>query len=479
MQRWSMVMMALILGGCASLKDMFSPRPEIVAEAAGQQLKVERLAKLMTTIKGVPLTRESASFMAGMWVDYTLLSQALASGQHLTDSATVATAVWPELAEAVGAVWHDTLVSTRAPMIPAMADSIYQADSVRVLQHILVKVTQASTPGARADARRRIDRILAQLRSGASFATLADKVTEDFGTKGAGGMLPPAPRGKYVTSFDSAGWSLAPGAMTGVVESPFGLHIIRRPPAAEVRDKLLEFAQKLAGQRLDSIYLDSLGTLKHLKIAGNAPSKMRGALADLDGKRSSTDVIGSYDGGSLTLHDFVRWVTALGPSFAADLDSRPDSMLTQFAELLGRNKLLLEQADSAHVTVSADEWADIRGRFVGQLDTLTQVLGLSDPSVASASSSPEERSKAVALKMETFWDEIATGKSHPRPIPGQLSTVLRAGGRYRIDNAAIDRTVAVATSLKATEDSLAKANGTRSRSLLPGAPPTVPAPRNQ
>ncbi len=479
MQRWSMVMLALVLAGCASLKDMFSARPEIVAEAAGQQLKVERLAKLMTTIKGVPLTRESAGFIAGMWVDYTLFSQALASGRDLTDSATVAAAAWPELAEALGAVWHDSLISTRAPLIPSVADSIYQADSVRVLQHILVKVAQGATPAARATAQRKISQIAAQLKSGANFAKLADKETEDAGTKGAGGMLPPSPRGKYVTAFDSAGWTLAPGAMTGVVETPFGLHIIRRPPAVEVRDKLLEYAQTLAGQRLDSMYLDSLGGHKHLKIAGNAPSKMRDALANLDGKRSSTDALGTYDGGSLTVHDFVRWVTALGPSWSADLAGRPDSMLTQFAQLIARNKLLLAQADSAGVTISADEWAGIRGRFVGQVDTLKLVLGLADSSLTASASTPQERSRAVALKLETFWDQIGTGQSRPRPIPGQLSTVLRANGGYRIDEAAIARTVELATALKATADSVAKANASRPRGPAPGAQPTAPAPRTQ
>jgi hypothetical protein len=31
MRRWSMVMLALALAGCNSLKDMFSARPEIAA----------------------------------------------------------------------------------------------------------------------------------------------------------------------------------------------------------------------------------------------------------------------------------------------------------------------------------------------------------------------------------------------------------------------------------------------------------------
>ena len=67
MRRWSMVVLALALAGCDNLKDMFSARPEVAAEAGGQQLKVERLAKMMTSIKGVPLTRDAADFIANIF----------------------------------------------------------------------------------------------------------------------------------------------------------------------------------------------------------------------------------------------------------------------------------------------------------------------------------------------------------------------------------------------------------------------------
>jgi len=90
MRRWSVVLVttALLLSGCKGLGDMFTARPSVAAEAAGEQLKVERLAQLMTSIKGVPLTQEGARFLLDIWVDYTLFAQALAAGRDLADSAT-------------------------------------------------------------------------------------------------------------------------------------------------------------------------------------------------------------------------------------------------------------------------------------------------------------------------------------------------------------------------------------------------------
>jgi len=81
MSRWRTVFAVAVVavGGC---KDAFRARPEVAAEAGGQELKTERLATLMAGIKGVPMTREAAEFISGMWVDQTLFAQAIANSTH-------------------------------------------------------------------------------------------------------------------------------------------------------------------------------------------------------------------------------------------------------------------------------------------------------------------------------------------------------------------------------------------------------------
>ena len=96
MRRVWLVVAVVASAGC---KDAFRARPEVVAEAGGQELSVDRLAQLMVSIKGVPATREAAEFIANMWVDQTLFSQAVAGGKPLSDSLTATRVLWPELAE--------------------------------------------------------------------------------------------------------------------------------------------------------------------------------------------------------------------------------------------------------------------------------------------------------------------------------------------------------------------------------------------
>ena len=78
MRRW-VAGTAVVLALASGCKDAFRARAEVAAEAGGQELSTDRLASLMAGIKGVPMSREAAEFIAGMWVDQTLFAQAVAN----------------------------------------------------------------------------------------------------------------------------------------------------------------------------------------------------------------------------------------------------------------------------------------------------------------------------------------------------------------------------------------------------------------
>jgi len=460
--------------GCNKMKDAFRARPEIAAEAGGQELKTERLASLMAGIKGVPMSREAAEFISGMWVDQTLFAQAVASGRDLTDSATASLVLWPELAELVGSRWHDSLVARRAPLTPGMADSVYNAGDVRLLQHILIRVEPNAEPPAKAAGLKKAQAALARVERGGDFAKLAKELSDDPGSKPEGGYLPPAPRGKWVTAFDSAGWTLAPGQRTGLVESPFGYHIIRRPPVAEVQDRILAYARERVGAVLDSIYLDSMGIRRGLKVERGSGVAMREALSNRDAASRSTKPLATYDRGALTVADFMRWVNALGPQWAADLVSRPDSMLDRFVRLLAQNQMLLQQADSAGIHPSETEWASLMQRYRGQIDTLRMSLGLSANDLSDPAMPAADRARAASIKVESYWDRVANGGPRPRPIPAQLATLLRQQGEHRFDQAGLLRAVELAKEKRAHADSAAGAPAPATQGVAPGVEPGVP-----
>lgn len=108
---------------------------------------------------------------------------------------------------------------------------------------IAPKATEASKNIARAKA----ESLLAELKRGADFALLAKRESMDETTKDVGGDLGWQRRGQFVNEFERWVWSLPPGELSPVVESPFGFHIIRvdRVAAGEVKSRHILIMPKL------------------------------------------------------------------------------------------------------------------------------------------------------------------------------------------------------------------------------------------
>jgi hypothetical protein len=481
MRRFGILMSLVLvtgLGACGSFRDLFSAHADVVAEAGDQRLTPQRLAQIMAGGKGMKANRDAANFVTNIWVDYSLFAQAVADGKLPVDSASIAQAVWPELAELRGSHWHDSLMARRSQISPKAADSTYQGNEIRVLQHILFRTPQNSVPEVRNAARKKAEGALARIKRGTDFGRLASQVSEDPGSKRDNGFLPPSPKGKFVPAFDSAGWSLAPGAVSGVVETPFGYHIIRRPPQADVRERINSYLVQNAGTRLDSIYMDSLAIINKLKVSKGAAAAMRAAGENPEEARNSKKRLTSYKGGELTVGEFMRWVRALPPQYAGQLKQADDTMLTQFAKILTQNVLLLRQADSAKIGVTPAEWKGLEEHYRGQLDTLRTEMGLDTAALWDSTAPPADRHKVASMKVDQYFDGLLSGKSRLRPLPSSLATLLRERSHYRIYEAGLNRSIELAEAERAKTDSTKPQAGPMQPAPgpapIPGMPPQAP-----
>lgn len=470
---FSLLFAGVTLSGCSNFRDLFSAHADVAAEAGALDLPVQRLADMVAGVtKGQRqrVTRETADFITDTWVDYALFSQAVALDELPVDSASVAEAVWPELAELKGTHFHDTLMSRRAAMSDSAADSLYDGD-VRVLQHILFGARNAPPP-VKSATRKKAESTLTRIRKGADFGTLASELSEDPGSKSDSGFLPPSPKGRFVASFDSAAWALQPGQTSGIVETPFGFHLIRRPPVREVRERLDDYLLERAGAAVDSTFMDSLAAASDIEVKSGAAATMRAALAATEESRRSDRAISSYKGGELTVQEFLRWVRALPPQYLQQLRSADDSTLVRFARVLTQNTLLLREADAAGIRPSELEWKSMERRYLAQLDTLKAEMGLVGADLNDSTVAATERQKVAGLKMEQYFDNLISGKTTLRPLPSALATLLRERLPHRVDQAGVTRALEIAKETRAKADSAGEESPVR---RAPGGPP-IPAP---
>jgi peptidyl-prolyl cis-trans isomerase D len=105
-------------------------------------------------------------------------------------------------------------------------DSQFTVEEQVGARHILKKFPVDADDDAKKKVRAAIDAVAAKLAAGEDFEQLAKDESED-GSAAAGGDLGKFGRGRMVKPFEDAAFALDVGAVSDVVESQFGYHIIK------------------------------------------------------------------------------------------------------------------------------------------------------------------------------------------------------------------------------------------------------------
>src|SRR6184192_27792 len=442
MVRLAWICSVLVLAGCSAARDAFSAHAQVAGTAAGQTLTVDRLAHVVGHAQRIPIRPDVLTGVANAYLDYAVFATELGRGRDLHDSALVLAAEWPVAAQLKWERYHERLIVTRGKLTPAQADSAFQAGTVRLFQHILIRIPQSAVSTVEQEKEKQVTALLrrAAAQRGFNFADLARRYSEDPGSKTRGGYLPATPRGQFVAAFDSAAWTLPPGAMTAVVRTPFGFHIIRRPPLAEVRDSFRVDLENSRTAQLDSLYLDSLANQRQLKIESGAPALVRQAVPQIVSARSDSRTLATYKGGTFRVKDLARWLLALDPNDVRGITSASDAQLTRFVRILAQRDMLLRQVDSARVTLAPEDWRQVRAEHDSALNVLEGLIGVSPQLLKDSAAGEPARIRLAMARLDAYLDRaLKEGKAQLFPVPPFLAGALRQGGPWSLNEAGITR----------------------------------------
>src|SRR2546422_9534394 len=105
-------------------------------------------------------------------------------------------------------------------------------------QHILF-LTQEKTPEEIEKIKDKARQVLERAKKGEDFGSLAKQFSEDS-TAGAGGDLGDFGRGQMVPEFERVAFSLGVGAISDLVQTQFGIHIIKVTGKQDARERPFE-----------------------------------------------------------------------------------------------------------------------------------------------------------------------------------------------------------------------------------------------
>ena len=144
--------------------------------------------------------------------------------------------------------------------------------------HILIRLAQKASSAAQDSAKARIDSIYACLRSGADFADLATRLSQDPGSAKRGGLLPWICIGQTLKEFEDVAFSLNKGEMSKPFLSPVGYHIVKMTdrkqlePYDSLRANIITFIEKrnlrdaIAQRKVSEMVKSSNGRLTAAEI---------------------------------------------------------------------------------------------------------------------------------------------------------------------------------------------------------------------
>jgi hypothetical protein len=424
--RYGLILAVAALGGC----DAMTAHTDVVARVGAHELTESETVELLAGNPTVPARAGVIESVANLWVDYTALAELVSEDSTLA-GLDMTQLVRPYVEQQTFRRFSEELmtVDTAIGEAELRAEFEERAPGLRIkARHILFTYPEEADEAARDSVQALAAEVQSRAAGGEDFGALAQEYSQDPGSAQAGGDLGWFQRGRMVKPFEDAAFALEPGEVSGVVETPFGLHIIkldeREAPTwdPETAD---DFRQQLIQQRQQEAvgtYVDSLRESVGLEV-GSGAVDVASELAENPGRRMSDRAAArelvTWEGGALTAREFAQALRALQPPQRAQFASASDEQLESVLRDLATNELVIAEAEEQGFTVPQAERDSIQELIVEQMNQVTRSVGL-----VGEAQEGETPAEAIDRRVRSYLEGIITGEQQMLPL-GALSFVVR------------------------------------------------------
>ncbi len=467
------------IAACDGFKEALTAHVDVVARAGTQELSVTRLADLLGNAK-VPLRKDVANAVADIWISYQLLGYAGAHDDTLHDAKIADEAMWSMVAQEKSKAFYDKVAKDWGKVDSASLPAKYAAGEMLAARHILLmSPRQGMTQKSRDSVRAELEKIRRTVTP-ANFADVAKAKSQD-GSKANGGALGVFPPGAMVPEFEAAVKSLKPGEVSGIVETQFGFHLIKRQTYDEVAKEFAQAYGQIATQKAESTYMAAMETAADVQVKSGASKTVKEVAQDVDSHRDDKATLVTWKGGSLTAARLVKWIGAMPPQarIREQLAQAPDTAIPYFLKQIARNELVLKAADSAKTVPDSAAMANIRNAFYGQVSGAMSELKVSPFFLKDSAKTAAERERLAASRIDAYFDLLLAEKAQFVNVPEPVSTALREKYESRVVEAGIERALERAAKIRQVADSTRAAQQPASAVPMPGATPAPAAPAPQ
>lgn len=362
---------------CDSFGQAMTSHQDVLARAAGHELSVDKAAGLFALNPRIPPQPDVVNAIANLWIDYTLLATA-ASKDSTLNAIKLDPIIEPYIEQEI--VWklRDKVIKVDTAITDAQLKQMMQDQGIGTqvrARHILLRLPADATPAQRDSVMKLAQDLRKRALAGEDFASLAKKYSQEPGADKSGGDLGYFGKGQMVGPFEDVAFKLQPGQISDVVETPFGLHVIKvEDRKMQSFDELKtsfrpQLKEKLV-QDAEQAYVKSLTDSMKIEVEPGAyeSAKEIAKQATLDiSKRAARRPLVKYNGGDVTTGEYVGFLQRLQPQQRAMITTQSNENLKQLLEGLARNKILVHEGKRLKLEVPEHQLDSVRNEVRKQL----------------------------------------------------------------------------------------------------------------